>query len=448
MKYVEMLEGDKHNELLKQFSKEEQLKIIDLIKHFEKEYDCISSTIKIPYIFNWDEIPRKFKSLVFKRFPEHKTFVLSDIVDTDGYGNEKKMIDIPEKEKSLIADEFLNHAYSIQKLSKKYKHSKTAIRTFLISILGLSRYNGLILERKRKNFKMTQQLNRIEISQEEKQNIIKDFKKADFSLEILSKKYHHRHDKITDLIIDEMGEIEYNKYILIHRSNSRRNEGQKNPNWRGGISSKENIFYSSKEWNIIKKKIIKRDSKNCQLCGKEGIEVHHIIPRRLCDDDSLSNLVLLCRSCHRSIEILTSNFIERYGITPLIKLQISEGSVFRKTLQRVGFDIFMVNDETIASHKFKKLKTNLRFPNGLNDLFAILTLRSSYQDSGLILPSGIGIIDGDYTDKIFITVYNITDEPIKIKKKERIAQLVFFKNISRHIILENENNDIELIWDE
>lgn len=205
----EMLEVDKHNELLKQFSKEEQLKIIDLIKHFEKEYDCISSTIKIPYVFNWDEIPRKFKSLVFKRFLEHKTFVLSDIVDTDGY------------------------------------------------------------------------------------------------------------------------------YV----SNCNHND--------------EDIYY--------------------------------------------------------------------------------EGEFYRKSNYRAGYDIIQHEDIEIPPKQITKIKTNVRFPEGIGNNFALVTLRSSYQNSGLSMPA-IGILDSDYTDYLFMTIFNLSNYPFKIHKGDRLVQLVFIKN-----------NDIALI---
>ena len=359
--------------------------------------------------------------------------------------NKRNLIPNLEKEKSFIINDFEINGYGISALSKKYKHSKTTIRNLLISELDKSAYQVIILKNRREKLKQILSSRSLKIKDEEGKNIVEDFKKSDGSLEKLSKNYHHSHDRISEFLIDNMGIEKYKYYISLHNSHKKGLTGTTNPNWRGGISSKEKIFYASKKWKDIKKKIIERDFGKCQLCGKKGIEVHHIIPKRLSDDDSLSNLVLLCKSCHQSIEILTSNFIERHGIGFLTKLQIEDGNVFRKTLQRVGFDIYMINNEIVHPHKFKKLKTNLRFPQGLDDLFAILTLRSSYQDSGLLLPGGIGIIDGDYTDKIFITVYNITDEMIEIKKKERIAQLVFLNNVSRHIILENKNNDTELV---
>lgn len=74
----------------------------------------------------------------------------------------------------------------------------------------------------------------------------------------------------------------------------------KNPNWRGGD------IYDKVKKNAELKKLrpIIREKYNytCQKCGDKGanviLDVHHIIPYRLTQDNSLNNLTLLCHSCH------------------------------------------------------------------------------------------------------------------------------------------------------
>ena len=110
-----------------------------------------------------------------------------------------------------------------------------------------------------------------------------------------------------------------------------------------------------------------------------------------------------------------------------------EGELYRKSDERAGFDIIQHEDISILPKQISKIKINVRFPNGIGNNFALVTLRSSYQNSGLMLPA-IGILDSDYTDYLFITVFNSTDGIIRISKEDRFAQLVFIKN-----------NDIELI---
>ena len=77
-------------------------------------------------------------------------------------------------------------------------------------------------------------------------------------------------------------------------------------------------------------------------------------------------------------------------------------------------------------------------PTGLKaycqpDEYYIIANRSSGASKGIVLANGIGIIDHDYygspqTDGHFsVIVFNVLDHEIKIKKGDRIAQVVFQK---------------------
>lgn len=62
-------------------------------------------------------------------------------------------------------------------------------------------------------------------------------------------------------------------------------------------------FYNSKEWEITREYILKRDKYLCR-CGRPATEVHHIIhlsPQNIGDVSitmNPDNLVSLCRECH------------------------------------------------------------------------------------------------------------------------------------------------------
>jgi len=73
--------------------------------------------------------------------------------------------------------------------------------------------------------------------------------------------------------------------------------GQRPWNYMG---KKEYYDTTSDEWNRIRIKVWQRDNFTCQQCGAKGVRVdaHHIIPYRISKDNSLKNLVTLCRSCH------------------------------------------------------------------------------------------------------------------------------------------------------
>jgi hypothetical protein len=78
--------------------------------------------------------------------------------------------------------------------------------------------------------------------------------------------------------------------------------GENHWNYRGG-----NIYYGD-GWNKIAQAVRDRD-KVCQMCGKtpqengRGLDVHHKIPARVSQDNSMDNLIALCISCHQSLQV-------------------------------------------------------------------------------------------------------------------------------------------------
>jgi len=96
-------------------------------------------------------------------------------------------------------------------------------------------------------------------------------------------------------------------------------EGDKNPNWRGGIGRDGYL----NEFGAMAKVVRRRDSHVCQLCGKiedgRALDVHHIDYNK--KNNFLLNLVALCHPCNVRVsynrEHWTSywqNFIsERFG---------------------------------------------------------------------------------------------------------------------------------------
>jgi len=82
-------------------------------------------------------------------------------------------------------------------------------------------------------------------------------------------------------------------------------KGSKHYNWKGGVISDNQKRLVLPEWKAIRKKVYKRDNWTCQICGihcgneeKSKIQCHHIIPYRITQDNSESNLITLCASCH------------------------------------------------------------------------------------------------------------------------------------------------------
>lgn len=82
--------------------------------------------------------------------------------------------------------------------------------------------------------------------------------------------------------------------------------------WRSQMA-----FYTSAFWLKRAEEIRQRD-KVCQRCGKtpeqngKALDVHHIVPRRISQDDSHSNLVALCTTCHALAENEAGPVKKRY----------------------------------------------------------------------------------------------------------------------------------------
>ena len=57
----------------------------------------------------------------------------------------------------------------------------------------------------------------------------------------------------------------------------------------------------SEQWDKKKQKVRRRDGKRCQVCGcGRTFDVHHLTYERVFVE-KLSDLVLLCSSCHRKV---------------------------------------------------------------------------------------------------------------------------------------------------
>lgn len=89
--------------------------------------------------------------------------------------------------------------------------------------------------------------------------------------------------------------------------------GEKNCNWKGGESKYRGDF------NEVKKKYF-IGKQHCAICGKTtNIHIHHIIPYRLTQDNSINNLIPLCNKHHKQVEAATLKFIELFNGDGYIK---------------------------------------------------------------------------------------------------------------------------------
>lgn len=94
----------------------------------------------------------------------------------------------------------------------------------------------------------------------------------------------------------------------------------------------------------------------------------------------------------------------------------------------VGFD-FVAREDTIIPPKTVVLIPGNVIVEVPATYMLLISLRSSTpRKKGLLMPHGIGVIDHDYCgpeDEIKIQVYNFTNEPVTVKRGEKIAQGIF-----------------------
>ncbi len=99
-----------------------------------------------------------------------------------------------------------------------------------------------------------------------------------------------------------------------------------------------------------------------------------------------------------------------------------------QTAGSAAFDLAASQDLTIPPHEIRLIPTGLVFCTPPGHMLVLAARSSTPLKKGLMLANGIGIVDQDFCgpdDEVKIQVYNFTDQPVEIKKGDRIAQGLF-----------------------
>lgn len=109
----------------------------------------------------------------------------------------------------------------------------------------------------------------------------------------------------------------------------------------------------------------------------------------------------------------------------------------RKTRLSAGYDLCAAEDVVIQPDATALIPTGVRAFMEPDDCLLIQLRSSVGLKRGLVQPNAPAVIDADFVEArtndqfneghIHIAVWNRTDEPVTIKKGERIAQAVFVK---------------------
>ena len=97
----------------------------------------------------------------------------------------------------------------------------------------------------------------------------------------------------------------------------------------------------------------------------------------------------------------------------------------RKTKGAAGYDIHAYKSGEIAPRKTVMVETGIKCHMD-NKTHLQVHLRSSVGvKNDVMLACGVGIIDSDYDEQIYIPIRNLGDKPFKYQAGERLAQGVF-----------------------
>jgi dUTP pyrophosphatase len=96
----------------------------------------------------------------------------------------------------------------------------------------------------------------------------------------------------------------------------------------------------------------------------------------------------------------------------------------------VGFDLSAGEEVVIPPQEVRLIPTKMVIAVPRGYMLMIVARSSTPLKRGLMLANGVGIIDQDYCgpeDELKIEVYNFTNQAVKIKRGERLAQGILVK---------------------
>jgi len=214
-----------------------------------------------------------------------------------------------------IKGQFKNIIYIESEILESLYHGNQYDTKEIASLFGCT--SGCILRK----------MNKYNIQRRTKSDIQKDRitdGKAAISLNALSRYQKFRKGKSWEELYGEVrAKLAKEKFIKLrtgiklseaHKQNIKINsifkEGTENPNWRGGKTYRRYHDMNHSEWYKLRNQILLRDNYTCQKCGKDKCEldIHHKIPYRYTNDNSPSNLITLCKSCHSTVEWMINEY--------------------------------------------------------------------------------------------------------------------------------------------
>lgn len=109
----------------------------------------------------------------------------------------------------------------------------------------------------------------------------------------------------------------------------------------------------------------------------------------------------------------------------------------RSTKYSAGYDFHAIEDVIVPPYKIGDnpfmIATGVKAQMMHNEFLMLVNRSSNPKKKKLVIPQSMGIIDADYYNnadnegEMFFAFYNLSNEPVEIKKDEKLGQGIFMK---------------------
>ena len=116
-----------------------------------------------------------------------------------------------------------------------------------------------------------------------------------------------------------------------------------------------------------------------------------------------------------------------------------------QTAESAGFDLAASEDVTIEPGEVALVPTGLVIEVPHGHFLGVFARSSTPLKRGLMVANGVGVVDPDYSgpdDEVKIEVVNFTEQPVHVKRGDRIAQGLFIPVVQARWI---EADDIRAV---
>jgi len=104
-----------------------------------------------------------------------------------------------------------------------------------------------------------------------------------------------------------------------------------------------------------------------------------------------------------------------------VKRLSDDAKLPKRAYDSIGYDLYSIEDVELLKHDVKKVRTGIaiEIPEGY---VGIIKERSSVGSKGVAIRAGV--IDPDYRGEVIVVLHNIDNVYHKIKKGDKVAQLL------------------------